>query len=90
MAKPEPRETISFDVSNASFEIDVCQAHEKGPRSKLAPFGEYARRQARSQSRKRVGVQRIVRTQPEVRAWAKKHGLGQLTAKRPGPQAARQ
>lgn len=33
----EAEETISFGVSNASYEIDVCGAHGREFRSKLAP-----------------------------------------------------
>lgn len=70
----EAQETISFGLDNASFELDVCQAHGKELRSKFGPFVEHARRQTGGQSRKRVRHAADRAHTAEVRAWAKEQG----------------
>lgn len=70
----EAEETISFGVSNASYEIDVCQAHGRELQSKFAPFVEHARRQTGGQPGKRGRRAADRAHTAEVRAWAKEHG----------------
>jgi hypothetical protein len=65
-------ESVSFAFDGSAYEIDLCGAHSKEIREKLASFADYARRaSAVNRGRRRMSSGR---RSGEVRQWARQHG----------------
>lgn len=66
-------ESVSFAFDGSAYEIDLCGAHSKEIREKLAAFADYARK-ASPVARARRARANSGRRSAEVREWARQHG----------------